>query len=129
MSFIKSSAARCMSSLLILAAIGFTAGGALAAEPPAPASFTLALPVHAFDNQQQLAATYKRIRDASRGVCGEIDRAFPQERAAWDNCVAATMQRAVRDVGNPALSDFYLRKLRAAGRAPSDGFLAQFRRP
>jgi UrcA family protein len=129
MSFIKISAARCVSSALMLAATGLTAGVVLAAGLAAPASIRLALPADAFDSQRHLAATYDRIRNASRGLCGDSDRVFPQERAAWDHCVAVSIQRAVQEVGNPALSEFYLRKLSAAERARGDGFLAQFRRP
>ena len=129
MSFIKSSTARRVCSLLFLAGIGLIAGVAPAGEQAVPRSLTLTLTGHAFDNQEQLALTYDRIRNAARGVCGQVDRAFPQERADRDDCVAMTIHRAVRDVGNPALWDFYLRKLRAARRPLGGAFLAQFRRP
>ncbi|MBV8147443.1 MAG: UrcA family protein [Gammaproteobacteria bacterium] len=52
---------------------------------------------------------YARIRNAARSVCGIVD-VFPEERAAWDRCVDATIGRAVTDLGANQVTDCYLVK-------------------
>jgi UrcA family protein len=129
MILIDSSRAHSLASVLALAVAWLIAGVALAAEQPSPPSITVTLSGGAFDTPQQLALTYGRIRNAARSVCGAVDRAFPQERAAWDSCVASTIRRAVQDVGNAALSDYYLGKRQTVRGHWGDVSPAQTRQP
>jgi UrcA family protein len=53
---------------------------------------------------------YARIRNAARSVCGAIDIALPEEKAAWDKCVDGAIGRAVAAVGGARLTDYYRAK-------------------
>lgn len=56
------------------------------------------------------AAVYLRIRNAARSVCGSVDIALPEEKAAWDRCVDEAIARAVAKLGSANLTDYYLGK-------------------
>ena len=53
---------------------------------------------------------YARIRNAARSVCGSVDIALPQEKAAWDKCVDEAIGGAVAKLGRAMLTDYYLAK-------------------
>ena len=55
---------------------------------------------------------YLRIRNAARSVCGPVDIAFPQEKAAWERCVDEAIGSAVAQLGNAKLTSYYLAKSR-----------------
>ena len=61
---------------------------------------------------------YVRIRDAARSVCGGVDRALPEEKAAWDQCVDEAIAGAVTQVGSARLTAHYL------ARTPGGHFVA-----
>jgi UrcA family protein len=56
------------------------------------------------------AALYQRIRNAARSVCGSVDIALPEEKAAWDRCVDEAIGSAVAKVGSAKLTEYYLAK-------------------
>ena len=53
---------------------------------------------------------YWRIRNAARSVCGSVDIALPEEKAAWDRCVDEAIGSAVAKLGGGKLTDYYLAK-------------------
>ena len=53
---------------------------------------------------------YLRIRNAARSVCGPVDTALAEEKAAWDRCVDQAIGSAVAKLGNAELTDYYLAK-------------------
>ena len=55
---------------------------------------------------------YLRIRNAAQSVCGAVDTALPEEKAAWDRCVAEAIGSAVATLENARLTDYYLGKTR-----------------
>ena len=55
---------------------------------------------------------YLRIRNAARSVCGVIDTALREEKAAWDRCVDEAIGSAVATLGDARLTDYYLGKTR-----------------
>jgi UrcA family protein len=57
-----------------------------------------------------VAALYQRIRNAARSVCGPVDIALPEEKAAWDRCVDETIGSAVAKLGSAKLAEYYLAK-------------------
>jgi UrcA family protein len=54
------------------------------------------------------AAVYVRIRNAARSVCGAVDIALPEEKAAWDRCVDEAIGSAVAKLGSAKLTEHYL---------------------
>jgi len=76
------------------------------------------------------AAVYRRIRNAARSVCGEVDIALVEEKAAWDRCVDEAIDSAVAKLASARLTAYYLARThrshptttarisRAAERAP-----------
>ena len=56
------------------------------------------------------AAAYLRIRNAARSVCGPVDIALPEEKAARDRCVDEAIGRAVAKLGSAKLTEYYLAK-------------------
>lgn len=56
------------------------------------------------------AALYQRIRNAARSVCGTVDIALPEEKAAWDRCVDEAIGSAVAKLGSAKLTEYYLAK-------------------
>jgi UrcA family protein len=60
--------------------------------------------------QAGAAALYRRIRNAARSVCGPVDIALPEEKAAWDRCVEEAIEGAVANVGSARLTEYYLAK-------------------
>lgn len=57
---------------------------------------------------------YSRIRNAARSVCGPVDIALPEEKAAWDRCVDKAIGSAVAKLGDAELTDYYLAKTHRA---------------
>jgi UrcA family protein len=57
---------------------------------------------------------YWRIRNAARSVCGPVDTALAEEKAAWDRCVDQAIGSAVAKLGNAELTDYYLAKTHRA---------------
>ena len=53
-------------------------------------------------------AAYWRIRNAARSVCGPVDTALPEEKAAWDRCVDSAIASAVAKLRDAGLTDYYL---------------------
>ena len=53
---------------------------------------------------------YQRIRNAARSVCGPVDIALPEEKAAWDRCVDEAIGGAVAKLGSAKLTEYYLAK-------------------
>lgn len=82
-----------------------------AADPTPDMSVRLKLTKHALDTPRGVALTYARIQNAARSVCGDPDRIFYQERAHWEECVAATVRSTVVKVGDARLTEFDLAKL------------------
>jgi UrcA family protein len=60
--------------------------------------------------QAGAAALYQRIRNAARTVCGPVDIALPEEKAAWDRCVDEAVGSAVAKLGSAKLTEYYLAK-------------------
>ena len=57
---------------------------------------------------------YLRIRNAARSVCGPLDIAFPEEKAAWGRCVDNALGSAVAELGQAELTAYYLAKTHRA---------------
>jgi len=53
---------------------------------------------------------YWRIRNAARSVCGPVDIALPEEKAAWDRCVDEAIGSVVAKLGSAKLTEYYLAK-------------------
>jgi len=53
-------------------------------------------------------ALYQRIRNAARSVCGPVDIALAEEKAAWDRCVDEAIGSAVAKLGSAKLTEHYL---------------------
>jgi UrcA family protein len=78
----------------------------------APMSMKVRLNVTDLSTPEGVSALYRRIRNAARSVCGYADNEFPEEQAAWDNCVDEAIGRAVARVGNASLTSYYLARAR-----------------
>jgi UrcA family protein len=57
-----------------------------------------------------VVALYSRITRAAREVCGEMPGSTPFAVVAESRCMSASVTRAVRDVGTPALAEFHAAK-------------------
>lgn len=53
---------------------------------------------------------YWRIRNAARSVCGTVDTALAEEKAAWNKCVDDAISAAVSKLGAAQLTDYYRTK-------------------
>lgn len=54
-------------------------------------------------SQSGVATLYKRLARAADRVCGEHDARSPREHAAFRDCRAASLNRAVQKVGHPGV--------------------------
>jgi UrcA family protein len=79
----------------------------------APTSMKVRLNATDLSARDGVAALYRRIRNAARSVCGYADNHFPEEQAAWNECVDEAIGHAVAQVGNADLTNYYLAR---AGR-------------
>lgn len=71
---------------------------------------------------------YARIYNAAREVCGPSEIIGVRSSvSAWQDCVAASVNQAVRSVNRPLLTAYYTDRLRAAAfkapgsHSPADG--------
>jgi UrcA family protein len=85
----------------------------------APAFRTVQIRASDLSTPEQVAALYRRIRNAARSVCGYADNHFREEQAAWDDCVDKAIGHAVAKVGNADLTDYYLARAKRAHQAPA----------
>ena len=118
MSPIGRAAARWLLSVAVLTGVGLVAEVTLADVPMPSRSIKLHLTKDVLDTPEGIAMIYTRIRNAARSVCGQPDRVLPQEKADWDDCVAATIRYTVAQIGRPKLTDFYMMKSRAPVAPP-----------
>lgn len=85
----------------------------------APASRTVQVRATDLSTPEQVAALYRRIRNAARSVCGYADSRFREEQAAWDECVDEAIGHAVAKVDSADLTGYYLARAKRGRATPA----------
>lgn len=103
-----STSRRRSAAVLALALLGLgglpalAAAGGANAEPGAPRA-TVQVGDLNLDSRAGVSTLYRRLAQAARAVCASLDGRTLREREAYAQCRRESLERAVRDVGHPAL--------------------------